>query len=134
MNSIVTTKFVSYPENARTQLMRIRNLIFEAAEDSELGEITETLKWGEPSYLAREGSTVRIDWKQKCPHQLFVYFHCKTRLVDTFREVYRGVFNFEGNRAIVLPISGELPLKELKHCISMSLQYHEIKHLPLLGA
>lgn len=97
-------------------------------------EIEETLKWGEPSYLTKNGSTIRIGWKKKNPEQYAMYFHCKTKLVDTFKELYRNNFKFEGNRAIIFGINEKIATEELKHCILMSLNYHNIKHLPMLGA
>ena len=62
-----------------------------------------------------------------------MYFHCKTKLVDTFKERYQNTFNFEGNRSIVFNIDEKLPIEELKHCIELSLTYHSIKNLPMLG-
>jgi len=41
-------------------------------------------------------------WKASKPNQYALYFHCKTTLVDTFKELYSDVLTFEGNRAIVL--------------------------------
>ena len=130
----VRQKFDSYPKDACIKLMRIREAIFEVARKDKIGQVSETLKWGEPSYLVKGGATVRIDWKKKHPEQICVYFLCQTTLVDTFKEIHKNLFRFEGNRAIVLPLSEEIPMEELKHCISMSLRYHSIKHLPLLGA
>ena len=63
-----------------------------------------------------------------------MYFNCNTSLVDTFRELYGDVFMFEGNRAIVFGEADEIPVAELKHCISLALTYHRVKRLPLLGA
>ena len=48
--------------------------------------------------------------------------------------MHGDIFTYEGNRAIVFKTSQNLPLKELAHCISMSLRYKKIKHLDLLGA
>lgn len=87
----------------------------------------------EPSYLTKSGSTIRMDWKKSDPKQYAMYFHCKTKLVDTFKEIYRDKFNFEGNRAIVFSEDEEVPIEELKHCIALSLTYHSKKHLPMLG-
>lgn len=83
--------------------------------------------------LQKKGSTIRIDWKPKYVDQYAVYFHCKTKLVDTFRELYPDAFRYDGNRAIVFNEKSELPVKELKHCIALSLNYHKIKYLPMLG-
>lgn len=130
----VAEKFASYPEEIRVKLLYLRQLILEvASEENDLGEVVETLKWGEPSYVSSYGATVRIDWKKSKPNQYAMYFHCKTKLVETFREIYRDQFKFEGNRAIVFSVHDEVFVEELKHCISLSLNYHRIKHLPLLG-
>jgi hypothetical protein len=115
--------------------MFLRQLILETALNAEdVNKLEETLKWGEPSYLTKNGSTIRIAWKKTTPNQYFMYFHCKTKLVDTFKELYSDIFIFEGNRAIIFNENNEIPIKELKHCISLSLTYHLRKHLPLLGA
>jgi hypothetical protein len=127
--------FAQYPLLPLEKLLNIRQLILEVArENKEIGVLEETLKWGEPSYLSKKGSTVRIVWKHSKPDKYMIYFNCKTRLVDTFKEIYGDVFIFEGNRAVVFDLDQHIPIDELKHCILLSLTYHDIKHLPLLGA
>jgi len=130
----VKRKIDLYPDEVKSLLFKIRDAIFEAAKEECLGEIIETLKWNEPSYQSKNGSTVRMDWKDKSPSTVSVYFNCNTRLVETFKEIYRDTFHYVGNREIIFQVSGKLPMVELKACISMSLRYHKIKHLPLLGA
>ncbi len=134
-NSLEVEKvFNSYPDNIRIKMLLLRQLVLEtAAEIDNVQSIEETLKWGEPSYITKHGSTLRMDWKKSNPDQYAMYFHCKTKLVDTFKELYKGKFKFEGNRAIVFNIKDKIPINELKHCISLSLTYHNIKHLPMLG-
>ena len=134
MQSDVQSKFDSYPEQARALLLQIRTTILEIAKEDDVGELTETLKWGEPSYRAKKGSTVRIDWKPKSPDKVSLFFTCNTSLVETFREVFGDSLQTVGNREIAIPISGAIPMPELKACLSMALRYHSIKHLPLLGA
>ena len=134
MQSDVKSKFDSYPEQARELLLQIRTAIFDTAKEDDVGELTETLKWGEPSYRAKKGSTIRIDWKPKNPDKVSLFFTCNTSLVETFREVYGDSLQTVGNREIAIPISGAIPTPELKACLSMALRYHSIKHLPLLGA
>lgn len=130
----VQEKFQSYPDYMREKLLFLRRLIIETASDIEdIGELEETLKWGEPSYVSKIGSTIRIDWKQKRPNRYAMYFNCQTKLVDTFREIYRNKFNFEGNRAIVFHEEESIAVDELRHCIALSLTYRKIKHLPMLG-
>ena len=136
---IVSTKevkdvFENYPENVRSELLYLRQLVIDAASElSSIKILEETLKWGEPSYLTKTGSTIRVGWKESKPNQYAMYFHCKTKLVDTFKELYRDTFKFEGNRAIVFNEDDKIPINELKHCISLSLTYHHRKHLPMLG-
>ena len=134
MNEEVRQKFESYPSLARELLLKIRAAVYEVAEEYGLDEVTETLKWGEPAYLTRQGSTLRIDWKSRNPNHVSVYFNCKTTLVETIKELYGDIFYIVGSREIQLPISASIPMTQLKACISMSLRYHAIKHLPMLGA
>lgn len=134
MDLNVKQKFDSYPRDVYVNLKRIRELIYQVAEQDGIGEIIETLKWGEPSYASKIGSAVRFDWKAKQPEQYCIFFNCKTTLVETFRELYGDVFNYEGNRAIIFTLGDDLPINALSHCISLSLRYKKIKHLTLLGA
>ncbi|MBL4799345.1 MAG: DUF1801 domain-containing protein [Oleispira sp.] len=127
-------KFDSYPKDAKAVLLQVRSLILEIAQQQNLGAVEETLKWGEPSYLVKGGSAVRFDWKEKTPQHYFLFFNCKTKLVDTFRELYSDDLEFQGNRAIVLNLNEPIPSAILQHCIELSLKYKSIKHLPLLGA
>lgn len=139
MNNIidkaVADVFESYPLVIRKKLLYLRQLIYDVSiQDKNIGALDECLKWGEPAYLAKHGSAVRINWTPSAPEQFFVYFNCKTKLVETFKELYGDSFVYQGNRALVFKLSDEIPLAALKHCISLSLNYHRIKHLPLLGA
>lgn len=131
----VRAVFDAYPAPVRTKLLRLRRLIFETAAAHGVADtLQESLKWGEPSYLAKGGSAVRIDYKPKAPDRYAMYFQCQTSLVPTFRELHGQAFEFEGNRAIVFRRAQALPVEPLKHCISLALRYHRLKHLPLLGA
>jgi hypothetical protein len=134
MNLSVQQKFKTYPKHIYVLLSNIRELILNVAKQDGICDLTETLKWNEPSYISEIGSTIRFDWKEKHPEQYCIYFNCKTSLVETFKEVYGDTFVYEGNRAIVLTVTQVVPYKELAHCISMSLRYKKIKHLVLLGA
>lgn len=130
----VAQVFKGYPPTARKKLRRLRKLILGTAKEIEgLAEIEETLKWGEPSYLAKRGSTIRIDWKERSPEQYAMYFKCTSKLVPTFRALYEDVFEFEGDRAIVFQMDDEVPEQELKDCIRAGLTYHKVKQLPNLG-
>ncbi len=133
-NPEVELKFQSYPKEIQPKMNHLRKLILEvASEDDTIKEIEETLKWGEPSYLAKKGSTIRIDWKTKTPNQYAMYFKCTSKLVPTFQEVYGDTFKYEKTRAILFGLDDEIPEKELKECIQLALKYHSLKNKPLLG-
>jgi len=130
----VEEKFKSYPKGVLSKMKFLRKLILEtASEDESIKEIEETLKWGEPSYLVKKGSTIRMDWKEKTPHQYAMYFKCTSKLVPTFKAVYGPTFRYEKNRAILFDLEDEVPHEALKECIHMALKYHSLKHLPRLG-
>ncbi len=133
-NPAVADVFNNYPPEMRQKLLFLRALIFETAADLDVGEIEETLKWGEPSYIVKQGSTIRMDWKPRDPEHYALYFNCKTTLVETFEALHGNLFCYEGNRAIIFTRLELIPVKQLKHCIALTLQYHRLKHLPLLGA
>ncbi|MCG8336081.1 MAG: DUF1801 domain-containing protein [Proteobacteria bacterium] len=132
-NQDVAAVFRAYPSKARTKLMFLRRLILDtAASIDSVGDIEETLKWGEPSYLTsktKSGSTIRIDWKESQQSQYAMYFKCTANLVEAFREKYPETFKFGGNRSIVFDFDDKIPVNELKNCIAMALTYHRNKKL-----
>lgn len=127
--------FNNYPKEVKQQMLQLREIVLKAASEIEgLEKLEETLKWGEPSYVTKYGSTLRMDWKEKTPEQYAMYFKCTSKLVPTFKTVFKYKFNFENNRAILFTLNEEIPKPQLKQCIKMALTYHKIKQLPLLGA
>lgn len=134
-NSKVAALFEQYPISIQKKLLFLRQLILDTALAIEnIEKVEETLKWGEPSYITKNGSTIRIAWKQSSPDKYAMYFNCNTNLVATFKEVFDDSFNYEGNRAIVFAENEQLLLvEELKQCIALAVTYHTRKHLPLLG-
>ncbi len=133
-NKEVEEVFNNYPQEMREKLMLLRKLVIETASKSErIFTLEETLKWGEPSYITKNGSTIRMDWKKSKPDQYALYFNCKTKLVDTFKERYGNKFKYEDNRAIVFNKNEEILISELQNCILLALTYHRRKYLPMLG-
>lgn len=120
--------FKSYSHSKRQRLMEIREIMFEVSREvDEVGPISEKLRWGQPSYLTQStmsGTTVRIGEFES--EKIAVYFHCRTSLVDTFRDLFHDQkkFQFSKNRAIVLDPNTELPKEDLKHCIHLAMTYH----------
>ena len=124
----VEEAFNVFPPAVRKKLMRLRKLIFAVADKTEgVGELEETLKWGQPSYLTKKsksGSTVRLGREKKTEGDYAIYFKCQTSLVTTFKELYKEKFRYEGNRAILFRVNDKIPVRELSHCLALALTYH----------
>lgn len=120
-----------YPEQVRERLLEIREIIFGVAAETEgIGPLTETLKWGEPAYLtaaSKSGTTIRLGTTKSAPEECAVLFNCKTTLVETFRTQFPDDFAFEGNRALLMPLTRALPHEPLKLCLRAALTYHRRK-------
>ena len=120
-----------YPPAIRACLLDLRGLVLAAAADTvAVGPLVETLKWGQPSFLPgkpRVGSTVRLGISKSQPGACAMFFHCQTRLIETFRQLYPDPFVFEGNRAMIVPPGVPLPEEEIRHCVSLALTYHQWK-------
>lgn len=127
-STAVARAFEAYPPAMRRKLLALRDLIFRtAASTPGVGELEETLKWGEPAYLtpsSRSGSTVRLGWKKTKPDEYAMYFNCQTTLVATFRSLFPGELRFEGNRAIVFREAEVVPTDVLAFCVAAALTYH----------
>jgi hypothetical protein len=132
-DSGVASVFKAYPPGIRAKLMALRELVFDAARQTAgVGRLSETLKWGQPSYLTEEtgsGTTVRID-RLKTGDGYAAYFHCQSGLIGQFRELYPDTFRYEGKRAIVFAPGDRVPAKELRHCIALALTHHARKKKP----
>ena len=124
----VKEAFDVFSPAVRKKLMKLRMLIFNVANETEgVGELTETLKWGQPSYLTEQtksGSTVRLGREKKTDGDYAIYFKCQTSLVGSFKELYKDKFRYEGNRAIVFRLNDKIPVHELSNCIALALAYH----------
>lgn len=124
----------NYPEAARIRLMQVRQLVHQSARElSEVTRLEETLKWGEPSFVTKHGSTLRMDWKPRAPDQISIYFKCTSRLIPTFKMALGDIFTYEKDRAILIKFDQTLPETELKQCFAATLRYHKVKSLPNLG-
>ena len=127
MPADVKAAFASYPAAAQSKLHALRRIIFEEAARLDVGELQETLKWGEPAYLtpkSKAGSTIRMAWKAKHPNSCSLFFNCNTDLVERMRERFPLEFQYSGNRAAALPLKGELPDFVARAIVAMALTYH----------
>ncbi|APG48902.1 DUF1801 domain-containing protein [Phaeobacter porticola] len=125
----IATVFDRVPPDAREGLLRLRRLIFEvAAQDPEVGEVTETLKWGQPSYTAAKaglGTPLRLGCSKRARFALLV--HCQSRVIDNFANRYPAWDKFDGTRAVLFDTPEEV--EPLRHgwLIRHALTYHRDK-------
>jgi len=126
MSISVENVFNNYPVEYREPLMQIRELIYDiASKNPEIGELEESLKWGQPTYSTvqtKAGSPIRLD--RFGEDKIAIFFHCQTSLVESFRTMFQGNLEFSKNRAIVIDPNKELQTNELALCIEMALTYH----------
>jgi len=123
----VAALFRAHPPAVRAKLLALRELILDvAARTPGVGPLTETLKWGQPSYLTEatgSGTTVRLD-RLKKGEGYALYFHCQSGLVEQFRDLYGETFRYEGKRALLFEPRERLPATALRHCIGLALTHH----------
>lgn len=117
--------FSTLPVDTREALFSLRNLVVESAQGIDrIDELEECLKWGQHSFVAKPGkigTTVRISGHSQGAS---IYFTCTSGLVEHFREMYPDTMEYIGNREILFKSKDDIPLEELKHCITIALSHH----------
>lgn len=127
MSPDVRAAFDAFPIAARERLLAIRDLILNAAVETQTGPLTETLKWSQPAYLTevtKSGTTIRLGLPKGDPSVVALFVHCQSNLVERWRATYGNDLRFEGNRAVLVPIKGQLPEKPLLQIVQSALTYH----------
>jgi hypothetical protein len=117
----------AYPKPVQEKVLALRALVYKIAEGTEgVGPLEETVRWGQASYLtiaSKSGSMIRIDRYRKDDTRCALYFLCQTTLVDSFKEMFGNALAYEGNRALILNVAGELNVPMISQCIEMALTY-----------
>ena len=116
-----------YVPPVRDRLLRLRRLILETARrNSEVGDVQETLKWGQPSFLTgkpKTGTTIRIDRDGSGASDVALFVNCQTSLVSEWRVLYPHL-RYGGNRSVNFRADEPLPEAESCQMVSMALRYH----------
>ena len=109
----VAAVFEAYPKPVKGALHTLRALTLDTAANLEgVGEIEEVLRWGQPSYLttqSKSGTMIRIDRVKSAPDTYALYVHCRTSLIETFKERYPNELTCEGNRAVLFDTKDGFP-------------------------
>ena len=125
MSDTIAAAISGWPGPAQARFTELRQTVFETASRlPETGGLTETLKWGEPSYApvkSRTGTAIRITWKSKSPDSISLFVNCQTSLIETWRDQFPALI-YVGNREIRLSLDGPMP-DEISSCIAHALTY-----------
>ena len=90
-----TAVFDAFPDEARNRLTEMRDLILRAGQATGVGDLEETLKWGQPAFLPKKkrvGATIRLGWSASDPDHCVLYVHCQTDLVGRYRQIFPREF------------------------------------------
>lgn len=124
----VLDTFLNYTEASREKLLSLRQVIFDvAAKTKGVGELEETLKWRQISYLTpitKSGTTIRIDTIDNNEQQIGIFVTCQTTLLETYRALYSDLLEFEGDRCVIFDMHNSAELEAVKRCIELALTYH----------
>jgi len=114
--------FDKAPPVAREGMLALRRLIFDcAAGMPEVGGVEEALRWGQPAYLTRKGSTLRLG---ATAEGFALYAHCRTDIVSAFAGAFPGMDRIEGNRAVHFRDVGEIDPARHGQMVRHALGYH----------
>lgn len=125
----VDAAFADFAPNVREQLKLCRmHILATASEVEHVGPVTETLKWGQPSYLtekSKSGSTIRLAPASQGSgsERPALFVHCATDLIEQFKTFYPECFDYQGKRALIIRSDVQSVTAELRHCIALALTY-----------
>lgn len=122
----IASAFAQIGHAERRILLALRARIFElAAGMDSVGPRTETLKWGQPSYLTEQtksGTPLRVGCTKAGSPAMFV--HCQTSVIRDVSALPYADANFEGNRALLVPSIEAVQTPVVSEMIQMALGYH----------
>lgn len=128
----VARAFDAFPDPARATLLALRTLIHDTACATKgVGQLQETLKWGQPAYLTpetRAGSTLRLGVTKTGDPAIYV--HCQTTSLADFQAIFPNEFRYEGARGIRLDPMAPLEQDKLRLLIASALTYHLRRKAP----
>lgn len=104
-------------------LLALRAMVFDVARElTSVGEITESLKWGQPSYATKTGTPIRLGHSKMGAPAIFV--HCQSSVISDFAAVFGQDFEIDGARAVHLdPDSIDAQDGPLRKLIASALTY-----------
>lgn len=122
----VKAAYDAFGQKQRVIALILRELVFEVAMDTpQAGEVEETLKWGQPSFITpktKSGSTLRIGVTKSGDTGL--YAHCGTSIISDYAATFPGDDRIDGNRGVLFSTADDIAKDRLRHLIRHGLTYH----------
>jgi hypothetical protein len=112
-------------DQARMGLLKLRDLILETAETlPDIGPVGEALRWGQPSYISRKGTPLRLGVPKSARFGLFV--HCQSRVIPNYIERYPAWDRIDGTRAVLFDRPDQIePLRHgwlIRHALTYKMK------------
>lgn len=125
MTPEVRAAFDAAPPDAQRGMLCLRDLIYTVAADlPEIGNLTETLRWGQPAYVTskRAGASLRLGIPKSGGFAL--YTHCQTSLIADFTTAFPNMDKVEGTRAIHFTDATQIDPSRHGMLVNSILTYH----------
>ncbi|MCG8492668.1 MAG: DUF1801 domain-containing protein [Sneathiellales bacterium] len=125
-NLEIAALYQSYPDDVRSKLLALRAMVFDlAAQNDEIGTVTECLKWGTPSYETarpKSGTPLRLQWVEK-ENRFGLFVHCQTNLVSRFKKRHADLV-YDKNRGLLCERDKDIPAEVARDFILSALTYY----------
>ena len=120
-------KFQSWPAPVAQTALAIRTHLMQAAQDLDIQNLEESLKWGEPAWRPRKGgTTLRLSWKPGSD-EIGLFVDCKTDLNARMMSDYPDAFRYHPPRAMYHSVADEdLPVAALTHLARITFRYSRV--------
>lgn len=106
-------------------MLMIRATLFALASDMpETQGLSETFKWGQPSYAPVSGSGTPLRIGQPKDGGFGLYVHCQTTVMSDFAALSPDAV-FDGNRGILFRTATDLNVSVLTPLIRSAFLYHQ---------
>lgn len=116
-----------YAPEIRGALLRLRALVIETIHrDSLIGPVTETLKWGQPSFVPVRkcsGTTLRLATKNEQSQTVGLFYHCQTKLGEQLRLMLPPETEYDGSRGVLFHHSASFSAEQVSIIVSKVLTY-----------
>lgn len=114
----VDKTIVGFDAQARARAQDLRRMIHDAAAHLTV-PISESLKWGQPSFATPGGTPLRLG---PIDGGLSVFVHCQTTVIHEMAARFPNL-RLRGSRAFELPHAEPLPTAPLQRMITRALTY-----------